>query len=79
MSPLATRVNELLSHLDEDDYNKVISYIEFLSKNKGKEAKAHSKQEVDSIVDSLTGVLADDGKSLQEYREERLAKYETIN
>ena len=44
----------------------------------GDDIKPHSKQEVDSIVDSLTGVLADDGKSLQEFREERLAKYEPV-
>ena len=49
---------------------------EFLSEKKRKETKVHSKQEVDSIVDSLTGVLDDEGKSLREYKEDRLTKYE---
>ena len=35
-----------------------------------------SPEEIDAIVDSLVGAIPDTGKTLEEYREERLAKYE---
>lgn len=38
------------------------------------------KQEsIESIVDSLVGAVPNSGKNLEEYREERLKKYENFN
>lgn len=35
-----------------------------------------SPEEIDAIVDSLVGAIPDSGKTLEEYREERLEKHE---
>lgn len=37
------------------------------------------KDSMDSIVDSLVGAIPNTGKSLSEYRSERLQKYASIN
>ena len=37
------------------------------------------KNSLDSIVDSLVGAIPNTGKSLSEYRSERLQKYTSIN
>lgn len=38
-----------------------------------------SAESTDSIVDSLLGAIPDNGKSLEEYQEERLSKYADFN
>ena len=71
-------IDYLLEDLDEGDYDKVVSYIEFLvdaKKKKRKEERAAEEQvDVDMIVASLVGSIP--GKTLEEYRSERLKKYE---
>ena len=73
-------IDYLLEDLDEGDYDKVVSYIEFLvdaKKKKRKEERAAEDQvDVDMIVASLVGSIPDTGKTLEEYRSERLKKYE---
>lgn len=73
-------IDYLLEDLDEGDYDKVVSYIEFLvdaKKEKRKEERAAEEQvDVDMIVASLVGSIPDTGKTLEEYRSERLKKYE---
>lgn len=73
-------IDYLLEDLDERDYDKVVSYIEFLvdaKRKKVKEKKAAEEQvDVDAIVASLIGAIPDTGKTLEEYRSERLKKYE---
>lgn len=81
MQSASMRINHLLEHLEEEDYDRVISYIEFLIDSKRKEQMqqkkaVRDKADVEAIVDSLTGVLPDTGKTLEEYRNERLKKYE---
>ncbi len=48
MAPMATKVNEMLDTLDEEDYKAAISYIQFLSdsrkRKKAKESKAALKE-----------------------------------
>lgn len=74
-------IDYLLEDLDEGDYDKVVSYIEFLvdaKKKKRKEERAAEEQvDVDMIVASLVGSIPDTGKTLEEYRSERLKKFET--
>ena len=73
-------IDYLLEDLDEGDYDKVVSYIEFLvdaKEKKRKEERAAEEQvDVDMIVASLVGSIPDTGKTLEEYRSERLKKYE---
>ena len=83
MLSTAQNLNHLLQNLDKEDYDKAISYIEFLvSKRKKETARQKAEKnrtDVDSVIASLTGILPDTGKTLEEYREERLKKYEYSN
>lgn len=81
MQSMALRINHLLEDLEEEDYDKAVSYIEFLASARkkagnGKEKHVGSKEDAESIVKSLTGIIPDMGKTLEEYRNERLKKYE---
>lgn len=80
MQSTAMKLNNLLGSLEEEDYDKAISYIEFLvDRRKGKILNGKFKGEktdVEVIVASLIGAIPDEGKSLEEYRRERLKKYE---
>ena len=66
-------IDYLLEDLDEGDYDKVVSYIEFLvdaKKKKRKEERAAEDQvDVDMIVASLVGAIPDTGKTLEDYKE----------
>lgn len=80
MQYATTKINDLLENLEEEDYDKAVSYIEFLvTRRKGQipdRKLAEDKIDVEAIVTSLTGAIPDLGKSLEEYRDERLKKYE---
>ena len=81
MQPMALKINHLLEDLEEEDYEKAVSYIEFLvsvrkSEKKKKETLTEEREDVESIVKFLTGIIPDTGKTLEEYRNERLKKYE---
>ena len=81
MQSMALKINHLLEYLEEEDYEKSVSYIEFLvsvrkKEKKKKETLTEEKEDVESIVKSLTGIIPDTGKTLEEYRNERLKKYE---
>ena len=79
MQLTAIKLNSLLEDLEED-YDKAVSYIEFLvSRRKEQISDKKSITDetyVETIVSSLTGAIPDMGKSLEEYRSERLKKYE---
>ncbi len=81
MQSVNLKINHLLESLDEEDYDKVVSYIEFLveSRKKDKMKKEESvknQTEVEAIIASLIGSIPDTGKTLEQYRSERLKKYE---
>lgn len=81
MRSTAVPLNDLLQNLEKEDYDKAVSYIEFLvSSRKNKRIRTEkttaSKAEVKEIVASLIGAIPDTGKTLEEYRNERLRKYE---
>lgn len=83
MQSMALKINRLLENLEED-YDKAISYIEFLvdsrkKKKADRDVLTEDKKDVASIVKSLTGIIPDHGKTLKEYRSERLKKYEISN
>lgn len=84
MQSIALKLNHLLENLEEDDLDKAVSYIEFLASARKKEKIRREKLseervDVEEIVASLIGVIPDTGKSLEEYRNERLKKYEISN
>ena len=79
MQSMALKINHLLEGLEEEDFDKAVSYIEFLVSDRKKkkavqEALAEEKEDVEAIVRSLTGIIP--GKTLEDYRNERLKKYE---
>ena len=81
MQSASIKINHLLESLDEEDYDKAVSYIEFLVEVRNreklkKEQSAKNQAEVEEIVVSLIGSIPDTGKTLEEYRSERLKKYE---
>ena len=81
MQSASIKINHLLESLDEEDYDKAVSYIEFLVEVRNreklkKEQSAKNQAEVEEIVASLIGSNPDTGKTLEEYRSERLKKYE---
>lgn len=39
----------------------------------------YKNQDIENIVDSLTGSIPDSGMTLEDYRAERLSKYENID
>lgn len=81
MQSAALYLNNLLENLEQEDYDKAVSYIEFLVSNRKKEKPkrdklSEDKANVEAIVSSLIGAIPDTGKTLEEYRNERLKKYE---
>ena len=81
MESMALKITPRLEDLDEEDYDKAVSYIEFLvsarkREKKKKETLTENREDVEAIVKSLTGIIPDTGKTLEEYRSERLKKYE---
>lgn len=81
MRSMDLKINHLLENLEDEDYDKAVSYIEFLVNARKKEKISSEKSakdmvDVEAIVNSLIGAIPDTGKSLEEYRNERLKKYE---
>ena len=77
MQLTAIKLNSLLEDLEEEDYDKAVSYIEFLvSRRKEQISDKKSITDETYVESSLTGAIPDMGKSLEEYRSERLKKYE---
>ena len=73
MSTLEKTIS-LLNDMPEKQLEIVYSYVTFLKKQSEKEEKQKS---VDNILDSLIGIIPDNGKSLADYKTERIAeKYE---
>lgn len=84
MQYMTLKLNRLLENLEEEDYDKAVSYIEFLvdtrKKKKGKRRKlTEENTDVEAIVASLTGAIPDTGRTLEDYRNERLKKYEIFD
>lgn len=75
MRSVSLKINHLLESLNEEDYDKVVSYIEFLVESRNKKS-VKNQTEVKAIIASLIGSVPDTGKTLEEYRSERLKKYE---
>ena len=62
---------DLLHRMPERQIERMYDYALFLSGHETGRGKK-SLEELDRILDGLTGIVPDTGKSLDDYREERL-------
>lgn len=69
MSTLEKTIN-LLNTMPEYQLENIYSYARFL-RSQSKSQKEMPDESIDYILDSLVGAVSDDGKTLEEYREER--------
>ena len=78
MSTLEKTIN-LLNELPERQLEILYSYAQFISSQQS-EHKSMDDNELNDVLDSIVGVLPDTGKSLEDYREERMTeRYEYAN
>lgn len=78
MSTLEKTIN-LLHALPENQVEVIYSFVQFLSSQQ-KAEKPSAKESLDDIFKNIVGVLPDTGKTLEEYKAERIReKYETAD
>ena len=78
MSTLEKTIN-LLNALPENQIETIYSFVQFLSSQQTKEMPGGEKT-LDDILGNIVGAIPDTGKTLEEYREERMReRYEAIN
>ena len=70
MSTLQKTIN-LLNKLPENQIENIYSYAQFISSQQ-EIKKDQSKEDIDDILNHIIGIIPDTGKSLEEYREERI-------
>lgn len=67
---------DLLNTLPENQIETIYNFVQFLSLQQNT-VKSVDTESLDDIFDNIVGVLPDTGKTLEEYRNERLRdKYE---
>ena len=77
MSTLEKTIH-LLNVLPENQIETIYNYVRFLSLQQSMEKPA--TESLDDILGNIVGSVADTGKSLKEYREERIReRYEPVN
>lgn len=69
MSTLEKTIS-LLTRLPEHDIELIYSYVQFVS-SQTKQESAVPGDSIESILENLTGIIPDTGKTLEEYQEER--------
>lgn len=78
MSTLEKTIN-LLSALPENQIETIYSFVQFLSSQRTVERPAGTES-LDDIFENIVGTVPDMGKTLEEYREERIReRYEAAN
>lgn len=78
MSTLEKTIN-LLNALPENQIETIYSFVQFLSSQQTKEMPGREKP-LDDIMGNIVGVIPDTGKTLEEYREERMReRYEAVD
>lgn len=61
---------DLLNTMSDYQIENIYRYALFL-RSQHKRKQDNQSESIDRILDSLVGVISDDGKTLEEYREER--------
>lgn len=70
---------DLLHALSEKQVEVIYSFVQFLSTQQNTEKPA-VEESLEDIFRDLVGVLPDSGRTLEEYREERIReRYETVD
>lgn len=64
---------DLLQALPENEIETIYSFVQFLSARQTVKGPADDSS-LDEIFQNIVGVLPDTGKTLEEYREERIAR-----
>lgn len=78
MSTLEKTIN-LLNSLPESQIETIYSFVQFISSQQI-EKKPAGTESLDDIFENIVDVVPDTGKTLEEYREERIReRYETVN
>ncbi len=78
MSTLEKTIN-LLNALPENQIETIYSFVQFLSSQQMAE-RTVGTESLDDIFGNIVGAVPDTGKSLEEYRAERIReRYETVN
>ena len=78
MSTLEKTIN-LLNALPENQIEMIYSFVQFLSSKQTVE-KTSDTESLDDIFGNIVGSVPDSGKTLEEYREERMReKYGIVN
>ena len=72
MSTLEKTIN-LLNGLPERQIEIIYSYAQFVSSQQS-DRKSIDNEELNNVLDNIVGVLPDTGKSLEDYRAERMAE-----
>ncbi|MCH5271769.1 MAG: hypothetical protein J1E83_13695 [Lachnospiraceae bacterium] len=62
---------DLLSHLSENQLENIYSYVRFLNAQ-AEESQQKTSESLETVFGNIVGVLQDTGKSLEDYREERV-------
>lgn len=78
MSTLEKTIN-LLNALSENQIETIYSFVQFLSSQQTVERSA-DVDSLDDIFENIIGTVPDTGKSLEEFKEERIqGRYEAVN
>ena len=77
MSTLEKTIN-LLNSLPENQIETIYSFVQFITSQQI-EKKPASAESLDDIFENIVGVVPDTGKTLEEYREERMDYIITVN
>lgn len=78
MTTLEKTIN-LLNALPENQIETIYSFVQFLSSQQTKEMPGGEKK-LDDILGNIVGAIPDTGKTLEEYREERMReRYEAVD
>ncbi len=69
---------QLLNTLPENEVEKVYGYIQFICSQHDTRKTPGMDESIEDILDSITGSVPDSGKTLDEYKAERInGRYET--
>ncbi len=70
---------DLLNALPENEVEMIYSFVQYLN-SRQKAERPSSGEPLDDIFRNIVGVIPDTGKTLEEYREERIRdKYEAAD
>lgn len=70
---------DLLTTLPENQIETIYSYVQFLTAQQ-KDMRTANTKSLEEILGNIVGAVPDRGKTLDEYRAERIAeRYEAVN